>query len=1783
LANSHPAAGTSERASLFVGRREAAQQLLEALEPVLAGRESRAVLVLAPTGGGKTAFVEHCIPELTARGATIAQAKCNQFVRHIPYASLCEALQTWLVHAAIQTPAEFERVRQALQQRLGTSARVLAPLLPNLILFLGNLPPAAAIDPQMEPQHFRFAIQALLRAMTDHGRACLLFLDDLQWADEKTLELVAHIGLDPELPRVGFLLTHRTEEDASLARATGILLPLSTCHPPRLTRLLLPNLSFSEISILLEFATRVAPNPETAHTLLARTGGNPLFLKEILRTQILPPTPTPLTGNGKISIVLRQHLQQLPLDQQDILGVAALLGPHIQTDTLAAVLPREEGIVRACLQYAVQEGVLQEETPPHPGRNAYHFRHDQWQQAARELLPAGEQARLHAQIGHHLSTLVLAGDHAQAFGAAYHLQLGATRPLSEDERRHIAHIYLICARRARLAGASQAAYEYALQGCTTLGDPGWEFSYEDCINLHTEAARAAFATGAREEFARLAQCVREHARTFLDALPMQEVLVMAHTSTGDVPGAFDLVCAGASRLGLTIPAEPDAGDILMAEEMIRQALDVITPSWISETAPAENPAAVGLLRILGLGNAAAYTARPHLLRILLARELHISARHGFSHVTALALAYLAALDCAAPETLPRGIQLRAAALAATHRVTDGATLARTRDILHGMTATWNAPLREAVAPLLENAHLALENGAFDCAGYSALKGCFFALLSGTPLHEISTLLTDWRRTLGEYGQQLAHDYLTRALQAVELLTGSSAGAEPAPRPTPPPPDWSAYEARDDHYGALYLAVERLLLAVILARPEMAAEAAERLARHAKGGPGLPHLVFGHYYAAIASWDAAYAGLTPRSEALRQLSEAMLCMAPHGDLIPATFAHKHGLLRALHTDLLGSTGESLDAFEQAWSGAWANGYPHEAGLAAERAVRTCTRLGRPHLAEVWRQRASEAWSAWGRHDSAARPPAPPLPAATDITPSPREAEALIAATDELHAIENLLELVPRWLGARRSWLLRVDDTIEVIASTEQGRIATHLTAPLPLTSVPELDPLQVARAATLASRHEHPPAPAPEGGILLIPLAFQLRTHGILALEFPPGEISPANWTATTFACAHVAALMDSTRFQYSLSRQARQREQTEDALHQKESLLQHILDTTRAVIFVKQANGHYLLINRVFAELFGVSDQNLAAKTDFDIFPAAIAETLRRNDQEVLQTQQPIQRLEEVVVQGKPRTYLTVKAPLFNEVGTPYAVCGIATDITQQQETEEALRDRNLFIASLLRAIPLPVFFKDREGRYLGCNDAFTECMGVTSEEIAGKTVQELWPGELAAVYHQKDLELMRTRQHQTYEFQVKNKHGAIIPVIYAKDVFLDGHGQVAGLIGAFLDISQRKQTEAALHASEHRLRQAEKLSAIGLLAGGIAHDFNNQLGGIMGAADLLNTQLTDARLRQFVSRILQSAERAASLTQQLLAFARKGNVLSVPVNLHAMIHETVTLLERSIDKRITIRLELAAPRHHILGDPAQLQNAILNLALNARDAMPEGGQIRITTTLVTRTEPDPEQDLAAGCHLQIDVADTGSGMNEETTRRLFEPFFTTKGLGKGTGLGLASVHGTIKSHHGAISVDSKPNQGTTFHILLPLHTELLVAAAPAPAATPAPISGTGRILIVDDEPVLRHIMEAMLVKLGYTVTACADGEEALALYRQEWQTIDLVILDMVMPRRNGRETFLAMRAVNPAVRALLASGFTLTAEAQGVLNEGILGFIQKPFTLTPLSQQVATALQREP
>ncbi|OVE81064.1 hypothetical protein BVY04_04165 [bacterium M21] len=419
-------------------------------------------------------------------------------------------------------------------------------------------------------------------------------------------------------------------------------------------------------------------------------------------------------------------------------------------------------------------------------------------------------------------------------------------------------------------------------------------------------------------------------------------------------------------------------------------------------------------------------------------------------------------------------------------------------------------------------------------------------------------------------------------------------------------------------------------------------------------------------------------------------------------------------------------------------------------------------------------------------------------------------------------------------------------------------------------------------------------------------------------------------------------------------------------------------------------------------------------------------------------------------------------------------------------------------------------------------------------------------------------------------------KDGAKRFVAGSGEPLLNGDNETIGVVIVFRDVS--KQLEL-----EQRIQQSHKMESVGELAGGIAHDFNNMMAGILGAAELIKvTTDLDDLTKEYIDLIIKTGRSAADLTAKLLAFSRKEEIHTTAFLIHPLITDTCLLLASSLDRNIVLEDNLEASHDAVVGDLSLIQNAILNLCFNARDAMPDGGTLRISTRDIVISEEDLRDkmfEVEAGTFIEIHVEDSGHGISKENLAKIFEPYFTTKDTGKGTGLGLAAVYGTINDHNGTMKVYSEPGMGTSFQCYLPVDKG--TASTITTMTDDEPVNGTGTVLVIDDEDAVRVIAKGMLSQLGYSVLTAEDGEKGVAVYKENHQVIDLIILDMVMPNMNGAETFKLLKELNSDVRVIIASGFTRNADMNQLIKDGVLVYIKKPFSYLDFSQTVAGAINK--
>jgi PAS domain S-box-containing protein len=519
----------------------------------------------------------------------------------------------------------------------------------------------------------------------------------------------------------------------------------------------------------------------------------------------------------------------------------------------------------------------------------------------------------------------------------------------------------------------------------------------------------------------------------------------------------------------------------------------------------------------------------------------------------------------------------------------------------------------------------------------------------------------------------------------------------------------------------------------------------------------------------------------------------------------------------------------------------------------------------------------------------------------------------------------------------------------------------------------------------------------------------------------------------------------------------------------------------------------------------------------------------------------------------------------------------VAKDITERKRAERSLAEKEARLRLLIETIPDLIWLKDADGIYLSCNKVCEQFFGAKKTDIVGKTDYDFVSKELADVLREQDRNAVaagKPSSNMEWITFASDGHRALMSTIITP--MYDAEGTLLGVLSIGRDVTEHQKLE-------EQLRHAQKLEGIGTLAGGIAHDFNNILSAIIGYGHITLMKMPkDDALRINIEHILESADRAAALTQSLLAFSRKQITNRKPIELNSVLKKVEKFLVRVIGEDVVVRLSLAESALTIFADAGQLEQVFMNLAMNARDAMPHGGSFMIETSIMVLDNGfvSAHGYGKPGIYALISATDTGEGMTEETRTKIFDPFFTTKEVGKGTGLGLAMVYGIIKQHEGFINVYSEPGKGTTFKIYLPLiKTEAMVEQSIIAAEDTT--GGTETVLVAEDDATLRTLTLLVLEQMGYTVIIANDGEEAVTKFKENKDRIQLLLFDIIMPKKSGIEAYREIRKMNPDVHVLFASGYSPDyLRVKELIDEGV-DIIYKPISPMNLLKKVKEALNR--
>ncbi len=631
------------------------------------------------------------------------------------------------------------------------------------------------------------------------------------------------------------------------------------------------------------------------------------------------------------------------------------------------------------------------------------------------------------------------------------------------------------------------------------------------------------------------------------------------------------------------------------------------------------------------------------------------------------------------------------------------------------------------------------------------------------------------------------------------------------------------------------------------------------------------------------------------------------------------------------------------------------------------------------------------------------------------------------------------------------------------------------------------------------------------------------------------------------------------------------RKRFELALRESEERFRNVLDFSPSIIFLKNLDGRYLFVNRHGALRMQIPQQEWHGRTARDVFPRETAERIEANDRLVFETLQPLQLEEKIkLFSGQECIFLSILFPLLSTDGLPYAICGVLTEITEWKRAEEAVRASEQEFADFFENATVGIHLLAADGTILRANPAVLSLLGYHSEEYTGRNISEFY--ECRAVADDILRRLHSKETVESYAARLVCRDGSVRDVLIDYSVRWEA-GQLLSIRCFTRDVTEVKRLE-------EQFRQAQKMEAVGRLAGGVAHDFNNLLTVINGYTEVLLTQLTgmDARREQLLA-IKDAGERAAGLTSQLLAFSRNAIIEPRTMDLNVVVESTARMLRRLIGEDIILVVNQDPDLEKISADPGQLEQVIMNLAVNARDAMPVGGRLTIETHSLRVDTADGigYTNRKSGLYAQLIVADTGHGMSEEVKSKIFEPFFTTKGIGKGTGLGLSVVHGIVQQCGGYIDVESTAGSGTEFRIMLPAVRAL--SEVKHHRNRPVGSNGTETILLVEDEDNVRKIARIALEAHGFKVVEADRASAAIEMMNRFSKTVDLLVTDVVMPEMGGRQLVETLRQHHPAMRVLYISGHTDDAVVLHGLTDTTDAFLQKPFTPQVLARKVRAVI----
>jgi PAS domain S-box-containing protein len=1681
------------------GREQQIADLHAAWARITGGAPTEIVLVSGYSGIGKTSLVNELRRHVLDAGGFFHAGKFDQRKRDIPYASFTQAFESLVQQLLGGSEAQLAQWRQRLRDALGESGQLITAVIPDLEHVMGRQPAVPEVGAQEARNRFHAVFQKFLGVFAAELHPLVLFIDDLQWLDPASLTLLEYLGTQQDTRHLLFIGAYRDNE-VTPAHPLHLTLDAIRKAGTRISSLAVGPMSRGHVAALISRALHVSPQAaaplaEVAHD---KTAGNPFFATQFLlslheegligldrasgefRWDMAGIRARSVTDN--VVDLLLSKLRRLSPRTQAAVAELACLGNSVETIILAYARGSSPEEVHAALAEAVQAGLI------FGSDWGYRFMHDRVQEAGYALLPREERAGTHLRIARRLTACLSEEEVAdRVFDLVDQWNRSADRVTDAGEVAQSMRLNVLAGAKAKSSAAYASARAYYARAVALLAHDAWSAHYGTALDLHLALAECECLIGSYDKSAELLDVTLSHASAAIDRARVHALRLRLGQLAGEVQAAVAAMLDGLRELGLDIPVSDDEAARAAQEELhqVARLLEARRAPGFVPTTAALDERLLALTDLLDEGQSAIFIGRPSLWPFLVLKAVTLRLQHRAT--TRSRGAYVGAATAIASVTGDMTWALQVSEIGIGSEplaVRELGTEAGRLIAKHAaMVNIWCRHFQTSL-PLLDLAlDACLEVGDFVFAGYMTFNVVWLVFESGATLESVAAAARRWAGIARETHNDAMGEVVRGAARFVGRLRGiydiessSFDFQEQIAKMTP-----------GFNVGVNFLLAMRQMTAFLEGRYERAWQHTKAMAAVL---PAVRLLAVEASHHTFRGLTAAALYAEANADQQHQFLEVVTDEVQrherwrqHG---PENFTTRHALLSAELARIEGRLVEAEHLYETAITAAREQKFVQYEALASELASRFYRERGLFTIADTYLLRARACYRSWGgaakvkridgQHPQLAAAAGAASAASASFGSEGLDLLAVVKASQAISQeiilgdlITTLMRVVLESAGAETAALLLpqgAELTVAALARVDGPRVEVRrpgadfaLAAELPLSVLnyvlrsKERVLLTDASRTNAFSADESLLRRTPKS-LLCLPIILRAEVAGLLYLEnevvanaFPPDRVE-----MLALLAGQAAISLKHARLYADLQRENLERKQAEAALRDSQELIQGIVDNSKALIYAKDLEGRFLLVNRHLAEVLGLDRESLLGKTDFDLFPREQAGAYRAVDLRVLTGGAPIEAEEVALGADGLRSYLSVKAPLFDPNGKTYGLCGISTDITERKRTEEALRQK------------------------------------------------------------------------------------------------------------------------------EEELRQAQKMEAIGNLAGGVAHDFNNLLTVILGSSELLAMSMGSGHpWEDDLHAIEEAGERAAQLTRQLLAFSRKQILQPQVVDLNDVVARIERILRRLIGEDIELTVKAGASLGHVLVDPGQAEQILMNLAVNSRDAMPTGGRLTIETSRVVLDESyaNGQVSFVPGPYVVLSVSDTGTGMDAPTKSRIFEPFFTTKEPGAGTGLGLSTVFGIVRQSGGTIEVSSEVGKGTTFKIYLPQTGESSRETAKPPSPDGASLRGSETILLVEDDALVRALTRTLLREAGYDVLEAENSEAALSLAERHLATIHVLLTDVVLPRIGGRQLADQLCARRPGTKVLFMSGYTNDSIIRHGVVDSAVDLLQKPFTRLSLLRRI--------